>query len=318
MTKRALILGIGGQDGSYLADLLLEKGYEVYGLVRRSSVDNLSRIQRVLDKVILLRGDLCDYGSLENAVAASNPHEIYNEADQDAVGWSREVPSYNYDVTFKAVGNLLEIVRRFAPDARVFQPASATMFQGAQFRQHEETPLTPKSPYACAKAGAYLLARYYREAHGMFVSTGILYNHDSPRRSEEYLVHKICKSAIRIARGEQKCLKLGTLSHIVDIGHAREYMEGAWSMLQLTYADDFVLATSNGVTVASLAWDAFRFMRLDTNSNVIQEDPQFVHKGGHKEQPSLIGEIHKARAAFGFEPKLYGRELIRSMLGEMQ
>ena len=157
--KRALILGIGGQDGSYLADLLLSKGYEVTGLIRRSSVDNLVRIKHVLDRITLIQGDLLDYGSLAHALEVTEPDELYNEADQDAVGWSRYVPSYNYDVTFKAVGNLLEIIRQRSPDTKVFQPASATMFQGSPSPQDESSPLTPMSPYACAKAGAYHLAR---------------------------------------------------------------------------------------------------------------------------------------------------------------
>jgi len=314
--KRALILGIGGQDGSYLADILLEKGYEVHGLIRRSSLDNTTRIKHILDQVILHRGDLTDYGSLENAVVVSNPDEIYNEADQDAVGWSRQVPSYNYDVTFKAVGNLLEIIKRFAPNARVFQPASATMFQGSPYPQDENTPLTPQSPYACAKAGAYHLARYYRQSHGLFVSTGILYNHDSPRRSEDYLVHKICKSAIRIAKGEQDKMRLGNLDHLVDIGHAREFMEAAWSMLQLDQPDDFVIATGISYSVGGLACSALEQVGITDTPSRLEVDPAFVPKSG-RTGPSLIGNIDKARLEFGFNPKLHGFMLINSILEEL-
>lgn len=315
--KRALILGCSGQDGSYLADILLSKGYEVHGFIRRSSVDNTTRIKHVLDRITLHHGDLTDYGSLQNAINKSAPDEIYNEADQDNVGWSRDVPSYNYDVTFKAVGNLLEIIRIDAPHARLFQPASATMFQGAAPPQDENTPLTPKSPYACAKSGAYLLARYYREVHGMFVSTGILYNHDSPRRSEEYLVHKICKSALRIAEGKQDKIRLGKLDHLVDIGHAREYMEAAWSMLQMGEPDDFVIATGTGYTVGSLACWALEQVGLTNVFDYLEIDPDFVPKSG-REEPPLIGCTAKAHEKFGFDPKLQGEALIHSILEELQ
>lgn len=315
--SRALILGVGGQDGSYLADILLEKGYEVHGLIRRSSVDNTVRIKHVLDRIVLHQGDLADYGSLHHAIVASNPDEIYNEADQDAVGWSRHVPSYNYDVTFKAAGNLLEIMRHEAPEARLFQPVSATMFQGAEYPQDEDTPLTPKSPYACAKAGAYLLSRYYREVHGMFVSTGILYNHDSPRRGEDYLVHKICKSAIRVAEGKQDKIRLGNLDHLVDIGHAREYMEAAWSILQLDKPDDYVIATGISYSVGALAYSALGQLGITDTHSLVEVDPSFVPKIGRTEPP-LIGDIEKARTAFGFNPTLHGFMLINSILEELR
>ena len=318
MSKRALILGVGGQDGSYLADILLEKDYEVHGFIRRSSVDNTVRVKHALNRITMHHGDLTDYSSVERAVAACNPHEIYNEADQDVVGWSKESPLYSYQVTFAAVGNLLEVVRKSCPDARVFQPASATMFQGAAWPQDESAPLTPQSPYAVAKAGAYLMARYYRQVHGLFVSTGILYNHDSPRRSEDFLVHKICRSAIRLADNMQNSLKLGNLTHQVDIGHAREYMEAAHAMLQLSNPDDFVLSTSHPTSVGALADYALEKVGLEGGvGKWVLEDSAFISKSDKQDIP-LVGDNSKAHQAFGFDPQLYGWKLIDSIITELQ
>jgi GDPmannose 4,6-dehydratase len=315
MSKTALILGIGGQDGSYLADILIEKGYEVHGMVRRSSVDNLVRLQHLLDKVSIHRGDLTDYGSLYRIIGDIAPDEIYNEADQDAVGWSRSVPSYNYSVTFSAVGNLLEIILKLLPKARVFQPVSATMFTGSPFPQDENTILTPQSPYACAKAGAYLLCKYYRTL-GLHISTGILYNHDSPRRSEEYLVHKICKSVLRMKQGKQHEILLGNLYHVVDIGHAKEFMEAVWSIVQLDHPDDFVIATGHPITIQELVLSAFDTVGINEIER-IGIDKEFTPKSGRIEPP-LVGDITKARNILGFNPILSGEHLIRTIIKEMQ
>lgn len=271
MTKRALILGVGGQDGSYLCDILLEKGYEVHGLYRRSSVDNLTRIAHVRERVTLHAGDVTDPSSQDVAFMRSSPHEVYHVADQDEVGHSFAAPGVAVAVTYGGTVNVLEAVRRCCPAARVFIPSSATVFGDAPPPQSESTPFDPRSPYACAKAAAYYAARMYREHYGLFVACGIMFNHDSPRRGGGYLLQ-------RIARGQPLW---GDTEAVVDIGYAREYMEAAWRMMQLDTPDDFVLGTGVGYRIKDLvegvkAWD-------------------FPNAG-------LVADISKARRVLGFNP----------------
>src|SRR5262249_15747513 len=225
---KALILGVTGQDGSYLAEILLEKGYEVHGMVRRSATGNTRNIEHLKDRLTLHRGDLADSTSLYRIIRTVQPRELYNEADQDHVRWSFDTPEYSYDITGSAVGRLLEIVRQVDPSIRVFQPCTSNMFGNVtQWPQTEETPFRPQSPYACAKLLGLGLGRHYRETYGMFVSTAILYNHESPRRTEEYVTRKITRAAARIKAGVQDRLSLGDLSAAIDWGYAREYMEAA-------------------------------------------------------------------------------------------
>jgi GDPmannose 4,6-dehydratase len=266
-TKRALILGIGGQDGSYLADVLLEQGYEVHGFHRRTSNGNLRRIEHIKDRVTMHQGDLLDANSLIAAVGKCQPDEIYNEADQDSVGWSSVTPSYQMAVTAGAVATLLEEVKVWKESGfniKFFQPCSAMIFGDPalmyatgrqQSPQNEETPFNPQSPYACAKVAAYHLASHYRREHGMHVCTAIFYNHDSPRRTDEYLLHKICKAAVNIAAGRQETLALGNLDARVDIGYAKDYMKAAWRIMQLPQPEDFVIGTG----VAPSVWELVQF-----------------------------------------------------------
>ena len=242
MGKRALILGVGGQDGSYLAEILLESGYEVHGLVRHSSGNNLWRIRHLLDKITLHKGDICDGVRLAMLIDELAPDEIYNEADQDSVGWSGKAPGYQIEVTYKAVSTILETLRYMGGKVRFFQPVSSTMFGDQPYPHTETTPLKPQSPYACAKAAAFLLCQHYRREHGVYVSCGILYNHDSPRRGPDYLLQ-------RIARGEPLW---GDLSTIVDVGYAPEYMEAAYQSLQQSESRDYVIATGRGYRIADL------------------------------------------------------------------
>lgn len=314
--KRALVLGIGGQDGSYLAEVLLEKDYEVHGMIRRSATGNTKNIQHLIDseKITLHRGDMADPLSVADIVRFVEPQEIYNEADQDNVDWSRAVPSYNYDITAGAVGRLLEIVHDLsmtqAENVKVFQPVSAMMFGDAPFPQTEETRFNPLSPYACAKVAAYYLCRYYRQVYGLFVSTAIMYNHDSVRRSEEYLLHKICASAVRIYRGEQEKLVLGDLDVPVDIGSAREYMEAAYSMMQLSQPGDFILASGKGVTIRDLVDAAFTKVGLEYDQ-FVKCEPSFNRPGP---KHVLVGYNQKARDAFGFAPKCCALTLIPKLI----
>jgi GDPmannose 4,6-dehydratase len=243
VSKRALILGVGGQDGSYLAELLLGKGYEVHGLYRRSSVDNLARLRAagVLGRVVLHPGDVTDYESVDMAVCSCSPDEAYNLADQDDARWSETVPLYSVQATAGGAANVLRAAENYgAGRVRVFQPVSALIFGDAPAPQDVTTPLNPMTPYACAKAHALHLCRYYRVVHGMFVACGIMYNHDSPRRGPGYLLQKI-------ARGVEID---GDLSRPVAIGYAPEFVDAAWRMLQRPL--DLCVGSGRSYTVSSL------------------------------------------------------------------
>jgi len=310
--KRALILGVTGQDGSYLAELLLEKGYAVHGLARRTSTGNTKHIAHILGDIRLHAGDLADANSCARVIREARPNEIYNEADQDHAGWSYHTPDYSSDITGAAVGRLLEIVRHADPKIRFFQPLTSNMF-GQLARPgpaNELTPLNPQSPYACAKVYAWMLARYYRKVHRMFVSCAIFFNHESPRRSEEYVTHKITRAAVRIAKGLQKELKLGDLSLEVDFGYAKEYMEAAWNILQLPSPDDFVIGTGRAHAIQEFLDESFRLLRLDPRRHV-RFDPNLVRPG---KTSALVADSAKARRAFGFKPRVGFPELVRMLL----
>lgn len=309
--KRALVLGVTGQDGSYLAEILLEKGYEVHGFVRRSATGNTRNIDHLVDRLVLHRGDLADTTSLYRVIGEAEPDELFNEADQDHVRWSFDAPEYSYDITGAAVGRILEVVRQVNPEIRIFQPVTSNMFgRAVESPQNEDTPFRPQSPYACAKLLAFVVARHYREAYGMFVSTAILYNHESPRRTDDYVTRKITKAAARIKAGLQDRLYLGDLSASCDWGYAREYMETAWTMLQQDQADDYIIATGETHTVRE--W-------LDTTFELAGLDPErYVSIDAGLLRPAntmqLVGDAAKAREAFGFEPKVKFRDLIELML----
>lgn len=246
---RALVTGIAGQDGSYLADILLERGYEVHGLYRHSSKIGLQNVQHNIGnpKFHLHQGDVTDALCLDRLIESVDAHEIYHEADQDNVDWSFKFPAYQMDVTVKAVMNLMDSVRRHCPSARVFIPCSATMFGNAPAPQDENTPFNPQSPYACAKVAAYHIARMYRQNYGMFVTTGILFNHDSPRRNGNYLLHKICKAAVK---GTQ--LDLFNPDQPTQIGYAEDYMRYAVHLMQLSFSGDFCISHAPILTLVKL------------------------------------------------------------------
>lgn len=309
--KRALVLGATGMDGSHLCDILLAKGYEVHAAVRRSSTGNLRRIQHCLNKLVIHHFDMTDPISVDQVIRESQPHEIYNEADQDNVGWSFETPLQSFDVTYSAVGRLLEIVRCYDKSIKVFQPCTAMMFGDTnECPQNEETKFSPQSPYAVSKVGAYHLARFYRQAHGMFVCTAILFNHDSPRRSEDYLLHKICVSVVRIARGQQESLALGNLGLRVDVGYAPEFMEAAHFIMQLPEPDDFIIGTGEAWSISEMVNNAWATMLLTKGtthnpkplSDYIRRDLKFYkdHVG-----TEMRANISKAQSVFGFDPQ-YG------------
>lgn len=307
---KALVLGICGQDGSYLADILLSRGYEVHGFYRRSSVDNLWRIQHVIDRVTLHRGDILDDTSLQEVICTVQPDELYNEADQDHVGWSYHSPRYSMDITAGAVASLLEICRQKLPSVRIFQPVSATMFGDAVPLQNEFTAFNPQSPYACAKAAAYHLANYYRQAFGMYITTGILYNHDSPRRSgDNYLLHDIAKDAVAVQQGKKDKILVGNLDMVVDIGFAKEYMEAVVQLMQLPISDNYIIGSGQAHTIKYLTEIALNMMGADISR--IGINPTFSRPG---KQPTLIGDITKLKYATGYSPQIGVEELIEMLL----
>ncbi len=273
--KRALILGIGGQDGSYLAELLLEKGYEVHGLARRSSYDNLARIAAVRDRVTVHRGDLCDHHSLIRVMHVADPDEVYNMADQDEVGWSTYTPGYSVGVTYGGVASLLEILRYHENGkTRFFQPLSSTMFGLTDGPQDERTPLNPGSPYACAKAAAWHLCKHYRRDHGVWVACGIMFNHDSPRRGPNYLLQQIARQAVDVARGRRDRIELTGPDSLVSVGHAADYMDAAWRIMQRDDPRDYVVGVSGTVRISALCRYALNLVKQFSHHFVLRDDSQ--------------------------------------------
>jgi len=312
--KKALIFGITGQDGSYLAEFLLEKGYGVHGLLRRASTGNKKNIMHILDKITLHKGDLADATSIYRVISQVKPQELYNMADQDHVSWSYDSVDYSFDITGAAVGRILEIIKQIDPKIRLFQPVSSNMFGKAanpkNEPQSEETNFRPQSPYGCAKAFAYLLARYYRDVFGLFSSTAIFYNHESPRRNGEYVTRKITKSVARISKGLQKKLYLGDIDIKIDFGYAKEYAETAWRILQLDKPDDFIICTGELHSIREFAEEAFKCVGLKAD-DYIEIDKKLLRPG---KTDVLRGDYSKAKKAFGFEPKVKFKELVKIMV----
>ena len=305
--KKSLILGINGQDGSYLAEVLLEKGYEVHGVIRRTATGNTKNIERILDRIQLHYGDLADPISLYSIITRIRPHEIYNEADQDHAGISFMIPAYNFDVTGAAVGRLLEITREIDPAIKFFQPVTSNMFGLAtECPQNEETLLNPMNPYACAKVFANSLCQMYRQAFNMFVAVGIFYNHESPRRTECYVTRKITRSVARIKGGLQEKLVLGDMSALLDWGYSKEYMEAAWQIMQLDRPDNFVIGTGEVHSVREFVDEAFAYVGLNPDKYVESSQQLF-----RPAQNSILkADISKANKTFGFAPRVRFKDLI--------
>lgn len=316
--KKALILGVTGQDGSYLADLLLEKGYEVHGLVRKSATGNLTNIRHLLDDKNICnklffthRGDLLDTTSIYRIIAKINPVEIYNEADQDHVSWSYDMVGYSSDITASAVAKILEIILQLNPKIRFFQPCTSNMFGlSEELMQDENTPFNPQSPYAIAKTFAYYVTRYYRQTFGLHASVGILYNHESPRRTPEYVTRKISQSVARIALGKQEQLTLGDISAEIDWGYSPDYMDCAWRMIQADKAEDYIIATGNKHSVSDFVDEAFALVNLDRN-DYLQTDQSLIRP---TKTSVLVGNPTKAKENLGWEAKINFKELVRIMV----
>lgn len=309
--KSALITGITGQDGSYLAELLLEKGYRVFGLVRRSSTMNFERIAHIHERIELLSGDLTDQGSLHAALQQSEPSEVYNLGAQSFVQTSWTQPILTGDVTGLGATRMLEAIRIFDPKIRFYQASSSEMFGKVQVvPQSEDTPFYPRSPYGVAKVYGHWATVNYRESFDLYAVSGILFNHESPRRGLEFVTRKVTDAVARIKVGRQKELRLGNLDARRDWGFAGDYVLAMWLMLQQDTPDDFVIATGETHPVQELVEIAFERVDLDWREYVVQ-DQRFMRPA---EVDLLIGDPAKAKAQLDWEPKVGFRELVHMMV----
>jgi GDPmannose 4,6-dehydratase len=309
--RKAFITGITGQDGSYLAEILLEKDYEVYGMVRRSSTFNRSRIDHLQGRLELVYGDLGDSSVLNQLMRTIRPHEVYNLGAQSQVHISFDVPEYTADVVGTGVLRLLDAIREGDLHCRFYQASSSEMFgKVVEVPQRETTPFYPRSPYGVAKVYGYWITRNYRESYGMHATNGILFNHESPRRGENFVTRKISLGVGKILRGETGKLRLGNLDAKRDWGYARDYMEGAWRMLQQDEPDDYVLATNETHSVRECLEAAFGHAGLDWHEHV-EVDERYIRPA---EVDELIGDYSKAREKLGWEPTVRFEELIRLMV----
>jgi GDPmannose 4,6-dehydratase len=317
LLKKALITGITGQDGSYLAELLLAKGYEVHGVVRRSSSFNTARIDHLyLDphnpdaRMFLHYGDLSDGSRLSTLLARIQPDEIYNLAAQSHVRVSFDEPEYTGETTGLGTIRLLEAMRQSAPQAKFYQASSSEMFGAAPPPQDETTPFYPRSPYGVAKVYSYWITKNYREAYGLHLTNGILFNHESPRRGETFVTRKITRAVARISRGEQNELYLGNLDARRDWGYAPDYVVAMWQMLQQPTGDDFVLATGTDLSVKDFVKLAFEHVNLDWEK-FVRFDEKYLRP---TEVDSLVGDASKARSALNWEPAVSPQELAAIMV----
>ncbi len=309
---RALITGITGQDGSYLAELLLEKGYEVHGMVRRSSTETFERIEQIRDKVTLHQGDLLDQRSLVDALRASKPDEIYNLAAMSFVAASWVQPTLTAEFTGVGVTRMLEAMREVCPEARFYQASSSEMYgKVLEVPQTETTPFYPRSPYGVAKTYGHFITVNYRESYDLFAAGGILFNHESPRRGLEFVTRKITWHAAAIKLGLIDKLALGNLDAERDWGYAKDYVEAMWLMLQQDTADDYVIATNQTNSVRECVEVAFDEAGLGSFEPYVELDQQFVRPA---EVDQLIGDYGKAERELGWTPKTSFEELIRLMV----
>jgi GDPmannose 4,6-dehydratase len=317
--RRALITGITGQDGSYLADLLLEKGYEVHGMVRRASTEKFDRLEHIRNQITLHQGDLLDHGSLVDTLRASNPDEIYNLAAMSFVHVSWIQPVLTAEFTGVGVTRLLEAMRGACPTARFYQASSSEMFgKVREVPQTEMTALYPRSPYGVAKTYGHYITVNYRESYGLHACSGILFNHESPRRGLEFVTRKVTNAAAAIKLGLQDKLLLGNLDAERDWGYAKDYVEAMWLMLQQDEPEDFVIATNQTHTVRELVERAFARVDLDPDEYV-STDPRYYRPA---EVDRLRGDYSKAKEKLGWEPRTTFEELVDLMvdadLGQLQ
>ena len=309
--RRALITGITGQDGSYLAELLLEKGYEVFGMTRRASTENVERIGHLIDRLTLVQGDLLDPHSLVAALRSAEPQEVYNLAAQSFVPTSWNQPVLTAEFTGVGVTRMLEAIRSVDPDIRFYQASSSEMFgKVREVPQNERTPFYPRSPYGVAKVYGHHITVNYRESFGLFAVSGILFNHESPRRGLEFVTRKISDGVARIKLGLADELTLGNFDAERDWGFAGDYVDAMWRMLQQDEPEDFVVATGEPHSVREFFELAFAHAGLDPEPYV-KSDPAFMRPA---EVDHLVGDASKARAGLGWEPRHSFRELVEMMV----
>jgi GDPmannose 4,6-dehydratase len=309
--RRALITGITGQDGSYLAELLLDKGYEVHGMVRRSSTETFQRLQHIRDDIVLHTGDLLDQRSLVDVLRDCEPAEIYNLAAMSFVAASWSQPVLTAEFTATGVTRMLEAMREVTPDARFYQASSSEMFgKVREVPQCESTPFYPRSPYGVAKCYGHFITVNYRESYDLFAASGILFNHEGPRRGLEFVTRKVTHGAAAIKLGLQDDLALGNLDAERDWGYAKDYVEAMWLMLQHDEPENFVIATGEAHSVRELVRIAFEHVGLDPEGHV-RLDPRFLRPA---EVEHLIGDASKARDKLGWEPHTSFEEMVRLMV----
>jgi len=309
--KRALITGITGQDGSYLAEFLLSKDYKVFGLVRRTSTLNFKRIEHIQDKIELISGDLLDQNSLINAVKESNPDEVYNLASQSFVPTSWKQPVFTGEATALGVARVLEAIRAVNPKTRFYQASSSEMFgKVREVPQTEKTPFHPRSPYGVAKVYGHWITVNYRESYNMFCCSGICFNHESPRRGLEFVTRKVTNTVAKIKLGLANELRIGSLNAKRDWGFAGDYVKAMWLMLQQDEPDDYVIATGITHSVKDLVQIAFDYIGLNWKDYVVI-DPKFVRPA---EVELLVGDSSKARKKLGWEPTVNFEDLIKMMI----
>jgi GDPmannose 4,6-dehydratase len=318
MAKKALVTGITGQDGSYLAELLLSKGYEVHGIIRRASTFNTGRLDPIYDdphsdkrRLVLHYGDLSDASALARLIGRIQPEEVYNLAAQSHVRVSFDAPEYTTDITATGTIRLLEAIRETGIQPRFYQASSSEMFGKVQeIPQRETTPFYPRSPYGCSKVYSFWITVNYRESYGLFACNGILFNHESPRRGETFVTRKITRAVAHIKAGLQDKLYLGNLDAKRDWGYAKEYVEAMWLMLQQDTPDDYVVATNETHSVREFLEVAFSHVGLDWQKHV-EIDPRYYRPA---EVDLLIGDYAKAKEKLGWEPKTKFTELVKLMV----
>ncbi|MEW6682918.1 MAG: GDP-mannose 4,6-dehydratase [Nitrospirota bacterium] len=311
MKRTALITGITGQDGSYLAELLLGKGYDVAGMVRRSSVENFERIDHIKDQTRLIQGDLTDQSSLDEAIEGIQPDEVYNLAAQSFVPTSWNQPTLTGEVTAMGATRILEAVRKHKPDARMYQASSSEMFgKVREVPQNEKTPFYPRSPYGVSKAYAHYITVNYRESYNLFAVSGILFNHESPRRGLEFVSRKVTDAVARIKLGLLKELRMGNLDAKRDWGFAGDYVDAMWRMLQRDTPEDYVIATGRTHAVRDILRVAFGAVGLNWEDHVVI-DPALIRPA---EVDLLIGDASKAKQTLGWEPTVSFEQLIEMMV----
>lgn len=309
---KALITGINGMTGSYLAELLIEKGYDVHGVMRRTSNPLHENIRHLLTKITMHQADMTDAGSLHKAIEESKPDEIYNLAAMSQVRWSYEVPAMTMDVNCCGFIRIIESVRALKLDCKIYFAASSEMFgKVQQVPQTELTPLYPRSPYGVSKAASYYLARVYRESYGMKIYCGILFNHEGPRRGEEFLSRKVCKYVASVAHGNKEKLKLGNLEAKRDFGYAKDYAEWIHKIMQYPIPEDFVIATGETHSIKEFVETAFKHIGVDNWEDYVEYDHTLLRPA---EIDLLIGDSSKSKELLGYEIKTRFHELVKIMV----